>query len=90
MDSFMKKHSHASNLLNYNAVDDKASALHNHGPKDPKTGKNTHPLSTKEEKKAKIKLIEQRLTNRFKRGDHTESVYTESELAKNDPRSKKM
>ena len=32
MNSFMKKHSHASNLLNYNAVDDKASAL-NYGKK---------------------------------------------------------
>jgi phage repressor protein C with HTH and peptisase S24 domain len=27
MGSFMNKHSHASNLLKYNAVDDKASAL---------------------------------------------------------------
>jgi len=84
MNSFMKKHSHASNLLNYNAVDDKASALHNHGPKDPKTGKKTHPPYTKED----IEAIKQRVYNRNKRGDDTESVYTKSELAKDDPRSK--
>ena len=85
MNSFMKKHSHASNLLNYNAVDDKASALHNHGPKDPKTGQNTHPEYTKED----IEAIKQRVYNRNKRGDDTKSVYTESELAK-DVRSGKV
>ena len=86
MNSFMKKHSHASNLLNYNAVDDKASALHSHGPIDPKTGKKTHPEWTKED----IKALKQRVYNRNKRGDDTESVYTESEKAKDDPRSKKI
>jgi hypothetical protein len=33
MGSFMNKHSHASNLLKYNAVDDKASALNYNGKK---------------------------------------------------------
>ena len=44
MGTFMSNKSHASNLLKYNAVDDKASALHNHGPVDPTTGKKTHPI----------------------------------------------
>ena len=39
--SWMKKH--AKNLLSTMPVDDKASALHSHGPVDPKTGKKTHP-----------------------------------------------
>ena len=40
-ESWMKKH--AKNLLSTMPVDDKASALHSHGPIDPKTGKKTHP-----------------------------------------------
>ena len=52
MGTFMSNKSHASNLLKYNAVDDKASALHNHGPVDPKTGKKTHPIGEQLDPKA--------------------------------------
>jgi len=33
-------------------VDNKASALHNHGPVDPKTGKKTHPIGEQLDPKA--------------------------------------
>ena len=49
-ESWMKKH--ARNLLSTMPVDNKASALHNHGPVDPKTGKKTHPIGEQLDPKA--------------------------------------
>ena len=49
-ESWMKKH--AKNLLSTMPVDDKASALHNRGPVDPKTGKKTYPIGEQLEPKA--------------------------------------
>ena len=49
-ESWMKKH--AKNLLSTMPVDNKASALHNHGPVDPRTGKKTHPIGEQLEPKA--------------------------------------
>jgi len=46
----MKKH--ASNLLSNMPIDNKASALHNHGPVDSKTGKKTHPIGEQLDPKA--------------------------------------
>jgi len=46
MGTFMSDKSHASNLLKYNAVDDKASGLNYNGKIDPKTGKKLELDST--------------------------------------------
>ena len=43
---------HARNLLSTMPVDNEASALHNHGPVDPKTGKKTHPIGEQLDPKA--------------------------------------
>ena len=49
-ESWMKKH--ARNLLSTMPVDNRASALHNHGPVDPTTGKKTHPIGEQLDPKA--------------------------------------
>lgn len=85
MGSFMSKHSAAARerkaLLGNMPVDNKASALNYDDPGDEKSKFKGY---TKEEKEA----IKQRVYNRSKRGG-TESVFTESELAK-DVRSGKV
>ena len=78
MSSFMSKHSAAARekkaLLGNMPVDDKASAFNYNDPGD---NESKFKGYTKEEKEA----IKQRVYNRTKRGG-TESVFTESELAK--------